>query len=91
MRARMSDMPGDFKQLPPATSKAPFIISPSVYDVFDFRVLRENRRVVSDNERAAELDIFHEVLTDISWGVASNQVRKFIIDAYVRGAGCLRV
>ena len=86
MRARMSDMPGDFKQLPPATSKAPFIISPSVYDVFDFRVLRENRRVVSDNERAAELDIFHEVLTDISWGVASNQVRKFIIEAYVLGA-----
>ena len=35
---------GDFKQLPPATSKPPFIMLETVYKTFDFRVLRENRR-----------------------------------------------
>ena len=52
---------------------------------FDFRCLRENRRVVQDESRRAELDIFHTVLTDISHGVASNEVRDFMIGAYVRG------
>ena len=77
---------GDFKQLPPATSKAPFIVVPSVYECFDFRVLRENRRVITDAARAAELETFHQVLTDISWGIDSDRVRRFVIDAYVRGA-----
>ena len=34
---------GDFKQLPPATGKAPFIVMPLVH-TFQFRVLRQNRR-----------------------------------------------
>ena len=75
---------GDFKQLPPATSKAPFIVIPAVVDTFEFRVLRENRRAVGD---AAELEEFHQVLTDVAWGTPSPRVRKFIVDAYVRGAG----
>ena len=33
---------GDFKQLPPATGKAPFIVLPRVH-AFQFRVLRQNR------------------------------------------------
>ena len=33
---------GDFKQLPPATGKAPFIVLPRVH-AFEFRVLRQNR------------------------------------------------
>ena len=33
---------GDFKQLPPATGKAPFIVVPLV-QTFQFRVLRQNR------------------------------------------------
>ena len=33
---------GDFKQLPPATGKAPFIVLPRVHE-FQFRVLRQNR------------------------------------------------
>ena len=33
---------GDFKQLPPATGKAPFIVMPLVH-TFQFRVLRQNR------------------------------------------------
>ena len=45
---------GDFKQLPPATTQRPFICEPSVYNNFDFRVLRENRRVFVDAERAEE-------------------------------------
>ena len=55
---------------------------------FEFRVLRENRRVVTAAGRADELEAFHRVLTDISMGVPSNDVSKFLVDAYVRGAQC---
>ena len=81
---------GDFKQLPPATSKAPFIVTPAVPERFAFRVLRENRRVCQDAARARELEDFHQVLTDISWGHATARAREFIVQAYVRGAeiGC---
>ena len=81
---------GDFKQLPPATSRAPFIVVPRVAREFEFRCLRENRRVVQDETRRGELDLFHKVLTDVSQGFDSNDVRSFIIDAYVRGfkIGC---
>ena len=78
---------GDFKQLPPATSKAPFIVIPEVHINFDYRCLHQNRRVVDVESRRAELETFHEVLTDISLGRDSNAVRKFIVDSYFRGAG----
>jgi hypothetical protein len=45
-----------------------------------------DRRVVEDAGRQVELENFHRVLTDISRGVASNDVRAFIVDAFVRGA-----
>ena len=63
---------------------------PSCLDHFDFRVLRENRRVIGDTFRADELEEFHGVLTDISWGIASQRVRDFMVRAYVKGAaiGC---
>ena len=80
---------GDLKQLPPATSQAPFVVLPTVQS-FDFRVLRQNRRVVQDAHRQPELDTFHEVLADISFGKASNAVRGFIVDSYVRGAAVRR-
>ena len=66
----------------------PFIVLPYVIDTFEFRVLRQNRRVVKSGEvdRTAELEKFHRVLNDISWGVASEDVRSFIVEAYVRGA-----
>ena len=76
----------DFKQLPPATSKPPFIVLPSVYERFDFRVLRQNRRVVTDLARREEIETFHQVLADISWGRDTPAVRAFIVQAYVRGA-----
>ena len=81
---------GDFKQLPPATSRAPFIVHPRAVREFDFRCLRENRRVVQDESRSGELDLFHKVLTDISQGNASNSVRDFIVAAFLRGnrVGC---
>ena len=60
-------------------------MQPHIERHFDFRCLRENRRVVQDESRRAELDSFHTVLTDISHGVASNEVRDFMIGAYVRG------
>ena len=78
---------GDFKQLPPATSKAPFIVDPAVKDSFEFRVLRQNRRVVTgDASRTEELEEFHRVLSDISLGKATQRVRDFFVKAYVRGA-----
>ena len=76
-------------KLPPATSQAPFVVLPSIQS-FDFRVLRQNRRVVLDEGRKLELENFHEVLADISFGKASNVVRKFIVDSYVRGAAIRR-
>ena len=63
---------------------------PEVHQYFDYRVLRENRRVVKDAEctadRQAELEDFHNVLLNISEGKATRRVRDFIINAYVRGA-----
>ena len=81
---------GDFKQLPPATTRPPFICDPEVYERFDFRVLRENRRLVVDAERAEASEEFHKVLNDIAWGDATERVKNFIVGAYVRGAntGC---
>ena len=76
----------DFKQLPPATGHPPFIVVPIVTQTFEFRCLTENRRVIADTMRQAELNTFHTVLNDISMGVASNEVRSFLIEAYVRGA-----
>ena len=61
-----------------------------MHNYFDFRVLRENRRVVKDAEgttdRQAELQDFHCVLMNIGEGKASQRVRDFIVNAYVRGA-----
>ena len=82
----MNTFPVDW-QLPPATSKAPFIVNTHVCTDFAFRVLRQNRRVVAGTaDRQAELEEFHQVLTDISWGRASPRVRKFVVDAFVKGA-----
>ena len=44
------------------------------------------RRPREEEGREEELENFHHVLGDISMGNASNEVRKFIIDSYVRGA-----
>ena len=77
---------GDFKQLPPATSQAPFIVDPFVTRAFDFRTLSQNRRVVEDDTRKPELDKFHEALTSISEGTPDEVVRQFFVDCYVRGA-----
>ena len=39
-------------------------------------------------DRANELNNFHEVLSDISWGKASDVVEDFIVAAFVRGGSC---
>ena len=74
------------RQLPPATSQAPFIVDPHVTCSFAFRTLAQNRRVVEDGTRKDELDVFHEALTSISEGVPDELVKRFFIDCYVRGA-----
>ena len=73
---------GDFKQLPPATSKPPFIALTRVHLNFEFRVLRQNRRVVTDASREDEIEVFHGVLHDISYGIVSERVKDFLIQAY---------
>lgn len=79
---------GDFKQLPPATSRPPFIVAPSAHLNFRFVVLRQNRRVVqSDGSREDELENFHGVLTDISLCKATPRVEEFLVQAYGKGAG----
>ena len=56
-------------------------------NAFEFRCLRQNRRVISgDEERELELDDYHEVLSDISWCRETAKVRRFFVEAYVRGA-----
>ena len=75
------------RQLPPATSNAPFCADTRFIHAFDFRVLRQNRRVISgDEDRQEELDEFHEVLNDIAWCRETERTRKFIVQAFVRGA-----
>eukprot|EP00973_Karenia_brevis_P020931 2878410-Karenia_brevis.AAC.1 len=78
---------GDFMQLPPATSKLPFIAVLWVVERFSLRVLRQNRRVViGDTSRKAELEEFQQVLHDLSYGRATDRVSRFIVQCYVRGA-----
>ena len=79
----------DFKQLPPATSRPPFIAAnPGIMEKFRFRVLRQNRRIAtsSDPEKQRDLENFHTTLESIAAGQASSDVRKFLVGAYVRGA-----
>ncbi len=70
----------------PVKPQAPFVVLPFVTNMFDFRVLRENRRVVQDESRREEIEAFHEVLTDISLCRCTPAVRKFLVNAYVKGA-----
>ena len=80
----------DFKQLPPATSRPPFIASdPGVLTTFDFRVLKQNRRLAvgADVSHQRSLDTFHKTLERIAHGDAGAAVRQFFVNAYVRGAG----
>ena len=66
--------------------QAPFIATPGLHQKLDFRVLRQNRRVVVDETRRDELENFHGVLFDIAHGICSERVRAFIVAAYIRGA-----
>ncbi len=53
---------------------------------FEFRVLRENRRVEHDESRKEAIEEFHAVLGDVSLGYCSEAVKKYIVQSYVRGA-----
>jgi len=56
-----------------------------VHQYFDFRTLKENRRVIKSEDgsedRKAALENFHHVLTNISEGKATKRVRDFIVQA----------
>ena len=76
--------------MPPATSKQPFICHACVPCTFDFRVLRENRRVCIDETRSSESEVFHSALGEVAEGKTTERVKKMVVEAYVRGAsvGC---
>ena len=76
---------GDLKQLPPATTHAPFIRLPEVRASYDFRVLNQNRRVVQDTSRNDEIENFHRVLMDVAVGRTTERVKQFFVEAYMRG------
>ena len=79
---------GDLKQLPPATRRPPFIAMEGVPEVFDVRVLTQNRRVVDDPARAQQINNFHHVLQHIAAGQGSDNelVRQFFVEAYANAA-----
>ena len=80
---------GDYKQLPPATSQPPLIAADSaIVEKFRFRMLRQNRRLVSSSDPAQQCrqEEFHTILEDIAHGRASQQARMFLVESYVRGA-----
>ena len=80
----------DYKQIPPATSRPPFIAADQeVLERFEFRVLRENRRITSSDDpaRQAGLEQFHRALEHIAMSRDTPAVRDFFVDAYVRGTG----
>ena len=82
---------GDYKQLPPATSRPPFIAADSqVLEQFDFRVLRENRRLTptGDASQQKSLEQFHNTLEEIAFNRETPSVRQFFVDSFVRGALC---
>ena len=77
----------DLKQLPPATSNPPSIAGdPEFLTVFDFRVLRQNRRLVvgSSEEGQQALDTFHGVLEDVAHGRPTTRVREALVAVYAR-------
>ena len=58
--------------------------------MLNFRCLQQNRRLVRDPAREAPTRLFHQILEDIAYGRATNDVRHFVVQAYARGAavGC---
>ena len=80
----------DFKQLPPATSRPPFIASdPAVLATFDFRVLKENRRLAvgTDVSHQRSLEDVHTTMERIARGDANAATWCFFVEAYLRAAG----
>ena len=76
----------DVCQLPPANSNPYFLATDQeLREACEFRMLRENRRVVpataDETERQAILDNYHEVLGDIAASRPTARVRQFLIDA----------
>ncbi len=76
----------DVKQLPPATDRPIFLTQERVREKFRFMTLRENRRVVQAGAgREKELDNYHRVLMDISKGIVSDPVKRFLVQKYGEG------
>ena len=74
---------GDYKQLPPATSRPPFIgVDEGVMRDFRFRVLRQNRRLAAaaDGTKQQQLDESHQVLEDVAHNLSSSLVRSYVKD-----------
>ena len=80
LRACFLDSGLHLKQLPPATDNPPFVATDAALPTtFRFRVLRENRRPAKadDKDDQHSLDVFHNVLNDISLGHVAKCVKQF--------------
>ena len=64
-----------------AVGKPPFIAIPRVHLNFDFRVMRQNRRVTVDDARKDQIESFHGVLFDVAHGICSQRVRDYLVHA----------
>ena len=49
-------------------------------------MLRENRRVCIDEARSRETEVFHSALGDVALGLTTEDVKRLVVAAYVRGA-----
>jgi len=84
---------GDLSQLPPASGYPPIVTHPDFQNLFEFFVLKENRRQEKNQRYAFILDqikraggaTFQNMNADAVSGEVCEEVRNFFIGAYVRG------
>ena len=61
-------------------------MDPYVFHNFAFRVLRENRRIVNDEERREELNQYHSDLDSVGHGLQLAGVEQLVVEAFARAA-----
>jgi len=84
---------GDLSQLPPASGYPPIVTHPDFQNLFEFFVLKENRRQEKNQRYAFILHqvkrgggaTFRGMNADAVAGEVHEEVRNFFIGAYVRG------
>ena len=83
---------GNLEQVPPASGNLSLVIHPDFQTIFEFIVLRENRRQEKNPEYGKILDLIKRGCAERCSEPSGTQslaesVRDFFIEAYVRGFG----